>query len=382
MSRTKRNIVLLSLLFIYTLIYRFVVMKYLLDIGDSISASFMILFLALAIYFLGFKIDKNNALKRNIIVVTTLQIGAFFAISYILGFFFGFLKNAYSMALPTIFNNIFAPIIIIICVEFFRYVFINANKDSKEFLSLGVILLILFELFTSVKSFDITDAATVFEVTTASILPIIFKNLVLSYLTYHVGYRPTLIYRLVMDVYPFVLPYIPDLGDYITSMLGICMPILLFIFASRIIGSYYNLEEKVYYKKGIELADIRIIVFIVILVGLISGFFPIYTLGVGSNSMAPKINKGDAIIAHKVKEPKDVEIGDVIVYQTPEKKVIHRLVDIESRDGVTYYYTKGDANNGRDDIELQFQNILGVVDFRIPYIAYPSVWLTEYFETH
>ncbi len=52
MSRTKRNIVLLSLLFIYTLIYRFVVMKYLLDIGDSISASFMILFLALAIYFL------------------------------------------------------------------------------------------------------------------------------------------------------------------------------------------------------------------------------------------------------------------------------------------------------------------------------------------
>lgn len=374
MNRTVRNVILLGSLFTYTLFYRFYLMKKFLIFGESISASFMILFLTLSILFLGFRINKNNMLKKNIFILTIIQIGIFFILYYTLGFFIGFLKNAYSLKLSTMFNNIFAPIIIIICVELFRYIFISANKDSKEMIIISTILLFLFELSLTIKKQDFSDMEILFRVATSSILPILLKNIVFSYLNYYVGYKPALVYRLVMDVYIFVLPIIPDVGDYLNSMIGICMPILLYIFSARVIESYYKLEERVYNKKGIQLIDIPAIIFIVIFTSLISGFFPYYMLGIGSESMSPKLNKGDAVIIHKIKNKKDIEIGDIIVYEDNGKRVIHRLVDIKNK---KYYYTKGDANNSIDNVSLKFDDILGVVEMKIPVIAYPSIWLAE-----
>ena len=57
--------------------------------------------------------------------------------------------------------------------------------------------------------------------------------------------------------------------------------------------------------------------------------------------------------------------------------MVHRVVEIEVIDGIKYYRTKGDANNTRDNIDIKFEDIKGKVLYRIPYIARPSVWLTE-----
>lgn len=377
MNRTVRNVTMSTLLFIYTIIYRVFIMKHLLRYGESITASFLILFLSFAILLLGFRKNKSNMLKKNIVFLTCIEISIFFGISYFLGFFVGFLKNAYSLELPTMFNNIFAPIIIIICVELFRYIFIGANKDKKESIIIITILLILFEISVTTRRLDFTDFENLFKIVTSSILPIIFKNCVLSYLTFYTGYKPALIYRLIMDIYIYVMPIFPDLGDYLNSIIGICMPILLYILASRVIEHYYNLEERVNYKTGISWFDIPIVVIIIIFVALISQYFPYYILGIGSSSMSPAINKGDAVLVHKVNNAKEIEKNDIVVFKQDNKRIVHRLIEIKKEDGKRYYVTKGDANNSPDIRLLESKDIIGVVNFKIPWISYPSIWFTE-----
>ena len=56
---------------------------------------------------------------------------------------------------------------------------------------------------------------------------------------------------------------------------------------------------------------------------------------------------------------------------------MHRVVEIEEINGVKHYRTKGDANGSRDKVDVTYAKIHGKVLLRIPYVAYPSVWLSE-----
>ena len=42
---------------------------------------------------------------------------------------------------------------------------------------------------------------------------------------------------------------------------------------------------------------------------------------------------------------------------------------------------KGDANNGNDPRPVSRNQIKGIVKIKIPYIAWPTVWLTELFNS-
>jgi signal peptidase len=61
-----------------------------------------------------------------------------------------------------------------------------------------------------------------------------------------------------------------------------------------------------------------------------------------SGSMEPALSVNDLVI---LKETQDVEIGDVIVYESGSELIIHRVLDVDG-DTIT---TKGDANNIADE---------------------------------
>ena len=44
------------------------------------------------------------------------------------------------------------------------------------------------------------------------------------------------------------------------------------------------------------------------------------------------------------------------------------------------YYTKGDANKESDEGYIKRENILGKVNFRIPYIGYFTLWVNDFIE--
>ena len=94
--------------------------------------------------------------------------------------------------------------------------------------------------------------------------------------------------------------------------------------------------------------------------------------------MTGEINKGDAII-YDSKDKNPIEIGDVVVFMKNDVRVVHRVIDIEVVDGVTRYYTKGDANNTPDDGFITSRDIVGTTGFKISYLGYPTLWIQEIF---
>ena len=142
----KKNIksgLLLSVLLVYVFIYRFIILKSYLKYSESLTAALIILLTGIAILILGFQKDKENRIKKYVTKMTLTIIVVFFAISYAAGLVVGFLKNAYSLNATSIIDNTFAPIVIIICTELFRYVLISGNKNNKIMTVLTTVVVIL-----------------------------------------------------------------------------------------------------------------------------------------------------------------------------------------------------------------------------------------------
>ena len=93
--------------------------------------------------------------------------------------------------------------------------------------------------------------------------------------------------------------------------------------------------------------------------------------------MTGVINKGDVVV-YKTLGKRKPEVGDIIVFKKDGKRIVHRVievVDVDEEERV--YYTKGDANKSPDGYPLFKKDLIGMVQFRIPYIGVPSVFIYE-----
>lgn len=378
-KRTINNLILLVIVTVYIIIYKIIIFPKFLRYSDTITACTMMVILFLSIILLGFRKNKKSPLKKCLTIVTVTQVLLFFALSYGLGLITSFLKNSYLLTFSGIINNIFAPTILIICTEIFRYNIISANKDKKSIIILTTLLLMTLEIVISIKGSDFYSTIQAFRTITSVILPIISKNLLMSYLVYYGGYKPTLIYRIIMDLYIYIMPIVPNLGNYLESMVGICLPIIIFIMTSRTIDEYTNEVEYDFSKSIFKLSDFPTLIILSVLVGLVSGILPFHLIGIGSESMAPKLRKGDGVILKKVTKKEELKVGDIISFQGSPTLTVHRIIDIKKENGKYIYHTKGDANNTKDIYDIEFADIKGKVVVRIPYIAYPSVYISEIF---
>ena len=141
-----------------------------------------------------------------------------------------------------------------------------------------------------------------------------------------------------------------------------------------------NLDKEIERKKDIkrEIASYGIgTVIVLIVIALISCKFTYGILVIGSESMTGSIDKGDLIVFRNKKEP--LNVGDVIVFQKEEIRVVHRIIDIKNVNDEFRYYTKGDANPTPDDNYVTDDYLAGKVLFRIRYVGRPTLWLRSLF---
>lgn len=93
-------------------------------------------------------------------------------------------------------------------------------------------------------------------------------------------------------------------------------------------------------------------------------------------------NRGDIMILYKTK-PKNLKIGDIIVFQSNYKKdpIIHRLVDIKYIDGEYRFKTKGDHNSGIFQIigedNITEQRYIAKAILKIPFLGYIKIFAFE-----
>lgn len=99
-------------------------------------------------------------------------------------------------------------------------------------------------------------------------------------------------------------------------------------------------------------------------------------------------NKGDILLILGT-EPQDIEVGDVIIFQTNKKTpLIHRVVEINEKDGKRIFSTIGDNNQqmltpnnnpwGINEKEISEEQILGKAVFRgAPYLGWVKLIFYE-----
>ena len=366
------NYIIIILFLLYIFLYRFFIAPSFLKYSESITSVFLILVFILSIIFYGFRNPLFSEYKKNVLKRVLTSIGIYFLIIYFFGLIVGFLSNSYSLNFKSIFNNIFFQALIITMIELFRGNFINFNKNNKKIIILITIIISLFEINLLIKNNSFESINTAFKFLTSSILPVVFRNYMCSYLTYYTDFESSLIYCLIMELYKFIVPIEPDLDNLLISILNILVPFMITLNISRYNYNYEVTNENMVSKKYVKKSDLPFYSIMIILLILVFGIGPYKLVGIKSGSMSPKINVGDAVLIYKNVDKKKLKKDDIIAYESQDKElVVHRIIRI-NKDGS--YMTKGDFNNTADNKFVKFKQIKGIVKFKIPYIAYPAVY--------
>ena len=210
------------------------------------------------------------------------------------------------------------------------------------------------------------------------VLPIIAQELLCTYISYKTSLLPSIIYKFVIKLYIFIIPIVPNLGDYIYSAINIIYPYIIYMILSRTFNKYEKVkgDNK---KANITVFSVPLILGFIFLIILVSGLFKYKMIAIATNSMVPSYGRGDAVIYKKVSS-EEIEVGDILVFEKDNRIITHRVTKKWISNNKYHFNTKGDNNNGIDSFAPSSDDILGKVTFSIKYIGYPTVIVSEFFE--
>jgi signal peptidase I len=322
-------------------------------------------------------LEKDKSLYKTdttqIIFVYTFL---YFTFIYFIGLFVGFNHTPYSLVPMNILKNLVPLIIIIILQEIFRYNIVR-KCENKTIIAIMIAIFILLDIMFNIGHYSWNTALDVFEVIGTLILPSIVNNIVLTFIAKKSGYYPTVVFRLLYEGLIYVVPIYPDLNIYLSSVFKIIFPTILFLkFNIMYAKNTFIKSRQDTNELGIN-AIFGVLAAVIII--LVSGAFQYYAIAIGSNSMYPKIKKGDSVIIYKSKDESKLKKGVIIAYRHNKVVIIHRIYKIETINNKIIITTKGDNNLNEDNWDVLPSDVIGIVKLKIPIIGWPSVWLSENF---
>ena len=124
-----------------------------------------------------------------------------------------------------------------------------------------------------------------------------------------------------------------------------------------------------------------------IIVGVTLGGYGAFTIAMGtsnplvvveSESMLPTLEIGHLLVL-QARAPENIQVGDIIVFNAAyhDKPIVHRIISIQNVTGELRYYTKGDNNAVQDPMFRDYEDIIGVVVYAIPYLGHVTLFLHE-----
>lgn len=375
MKKNEKRILLLEIITLLFLILNVFVKNILTEY--TIFFFLLVLFL-ISIYLVGFEKQKILVEKRVLkqIIFYTLS---FLIIKYGLGLLVGFLSTSYSLTIVNIFKNSFPILLIIIVEELYRYNICKKGEKNKLIIYISVIIFTLIDVSLIISNYNLNDLESTLKLLITVVCPNIFKNAMLSDFSKKYGFKSCIIYQLIMNLYIYIIPIFPNLDEYLESIVMSLLPMFILIFVNM--QFEMKTAEDIINKHVISKIFSGILISIIIItICLFSNLFPWWIAIIGSGSMTPTINVGDAIIIDKIseKEISKLEVGDILVFKVDKSIYTHRIVNIDVKNDEYYIKTKGDRKgNVVDDWIIRNKDIIGTVKFKISYIGYPTVWLNN-----
>ena len=349
-------------------------------LGNYLYMDILLVILLIIFKFVfGFEKDRHRYIKDIIINISIIYLASFI-IYYIFGIFIGFVRTDNYFTFYGMRVFIIPYIVMIILREYLRGQMLNKAENSKLLTIVTCIMFILLDFSNRFNVSSLNTNYSKFIFLALTLLPIISNNVVCTYIARKVGYKPNILWMLVAGLYEPLLPFIPDVGLYISSLIRFLFPFVLMY-------NVYSFFEKrakdipISYIKKRRYVEIPLLaLFIFILAYFVSGFFRYYAIAIATGSMRPNLKVGDVAIVDQHFDYKNLKVGEVIAYKYEGVIIAHRLCDIAVIKDDYYFYTKGDANEDKDNYIIYPDTIVGTVKRKIPYIGLPTVWLNQLFE--
>lgn len=319
------------------------------------------------------KIDNINK-DKIIILIIGLSI-IYILLLYLIGIYVGFYNNSNALSKTNFYNIIIPCIIIIICSEIIRQIFIL--KQNKKSTIIVTVALVLIEITIYLNMYSIDNLESMLGLIGYVGFSGISTNILCNYIVKRYGIIPNIIYRIITTIYIYVFGLLPDIYLFFQSVYKIMYPYIIYI----IIDNFFEKRtfKRVSKNERISLISLLVSIIIVIsIVMLISCKFKYGILVVGSSSMTGMIDKGDAVVFEKY-DKQQLKKNQIIVFIKDNIKTIHSIENIEVKNDERIYYTKGVHNQQRDDGYRTDKDIIGVVKFKIVNIGWPTIWLNNSF---
>ncbi len=344
--------------------------------GRILAAIAMALAAVLSYLFLKKRPILSMNAKQILMLISIISV-VYLTVYYLTGIGFGFVRNPYTTAARFIFSHLLPAAMIIAGSEIFRYV-VRAAEDKRADVLCYISCVLAEVLIYSTVISALSSFSSFMGLVGTTLFPAVIANLLYHYLTRRYGFYPGIVYRAVTTLYIYIIPYTPAMADLLHTFIRLVLPIAIFAFIDSL---YEKKRSYALIKKSKLDAPITVILAVMMLaiVMLISNQFRYGTYVIATDSMTGALDKGDAAIYEKYTD-QTIEKGQVIAFREGKSVILHRVDSIEIINGTTRYYTKGDANEERDTGYITDGDIIGLVNYRIPYIGYPTIWLKSLFD--
>ncbi|MBQ8497975.1 MAG: signal peptidase I [Clostridia bacterium] len=359
-------------------IFAVLLLALVLPLGTSgrILAAVLLAPMAVFVYFF---IKKRSILSLNasqVLLLMTAIALAYLMLYYLSGFYFGFYKNIYKLNVSNILRFSVPIAVIIVSTEVIRYVMVAQEDKIADVLC--YLSCVIAEMLVCSTIPNISSFARFMDLVAMTLFPAIVSNFLYHYLSKRYGMLPNIVFRLLTTLYVYLIPISIGISDSLVSFIKVLLPIAIFLFIDMLYEKKkrYALAKK--NRLGVPITVLAAAILISVAM-LVSNQFYYGALVIATESMTGEIDKGDVIIFESYEEQIIIE-GQVIVFEKNGSMIVHRVADIQIINGNTRYYTKGDANDALDAGYITDAEIVGLVNYKIPYIGFPTLWLRSLFK--
>lgn len=350
-------------------------------VSSILSSNLKIIFLALILllfrFLFGFEKDRHRHAK-SVCLEIIIYLLIYFILYYLSGLLTGFAMSTRFTTIEGLVKVVLPVIIMIPLQEVLRYMMLSKSEGSKLLVVMTCILFIIFDLVGTYDSDTFSGAYPAFLFIATYLLPSISRNIFCSYVSMKSGYKPTILYLMIIRTYSFFVPIIPNPNVYLYSIFELITPAIFMYYIYKFFKKKQDEEVLRRKQKNKAIALVLPTLLVVFLVYITSGYFHYHAIAVASGSMTPAILKGDVVVIEKTDGHfDDVKEGQVIAYKKDKIIVVHRLYKKIKVGNEYFFYSKGDANDFVDNYKITEEMMIGVVNVRVPFVGYPTVWLNN-----
>lgn len=379
MKKEKFKLYILEILLLIFLLIAIIISKRITYITLAISLTIYTILLKITITKKKILSFHKKQILISMILFGIIYIGLF----YIFGFYaYDFSKSPTSFGLKSIYRYILPLTLIILATEEIRQTLLTQNGTInilKKQLDISKIILfintVLIDVLIYIRLYDIKELDDFLTIMGFITFASISCNLLYNYITKRYGNKSVIIYKLITILYIYIIPIIPNMYIYFRSFLRMIYPYIIYLILEQ---TYSKKKLRVTYKEKNIITITTTLILTTLITMLISCQFKYGILVIGSESMTPTINIGDAIIYKQYKN-QIIKKGDIIIFNNSGIKTVHRVTKIENINNEIRYTTKGDANESEDIGYITKEDIIGIKIIKIKYIGYPTIWIRELF---